>query len=762
MKKHQEEVICAEADVSPKEALPSVPADWPGPGPIDLKAHDLPHASSSIEWWYLHGHLTLGGGREVSLFTAFFRKKMETGDARHEEHAWRHHLAWAISEEGGGHRAWTFLDPATPADAVHRIRSGGGSSDHRVRRALLEIVEQGRIPGPDRLLRAPGRVASDRLSLDLDGNRLESPRPGVYTLQLGDTGTHYGCDLHFTGLKPPQRHGLNGLVVGFSVKSMFYYFQPRCRVEGTIRLDGIEHPVLDGQGWVDHEFGRHEIGRSDDELAFGWTWFAAQLDDGSEITCYETFNRGRRDRVTDRNAIMVSPDGTCQTSTDFSLEPGKHWTSVRSFATYPIAWRLRLPSRALDLTITAVSPHQELLTLLSSPGFWEGRVHVVGTSRGRAVQGKGYVELSGLGHPDSLDKFFNAVGAETRRAVDSFIPEVLDQKDLIRLYASERDLAWLSHVDAGRAARVLTNPLREIVMRGGKAWRSYALLACIDAVGADPDRYRHWLVLPEILHTGSLIIDDVQDRSTVRRGGPACHILHGEATAINVGAVSPYLALVVSRSEELPVALRADIYELFHRTMRAAYLGQALDVMGLREMMPAVVESGDALALENAVRATHRLKSGVPASGLARVAVRLANGTPAQENVLANLFEAYGLAFQIVDDVLNMRGFEGGLKNRGEDLVEGKITAPIAKAFGRLDREDRALFWETLETCTHDLSAVERVVATLEQCGALDDCMNEAYAMIEEAWAAATPLVADSHAKLMLRAFGWYVLERQY
>jgi geranylgeranyl pyrophosphate synthase/predicted secreted hydrolase len=761
VKIHQAKVISAEVVLPPNGAFPIVPSDWPGPGPIDLKAHDLPHASSSIEWWYLHGHVTLKGGREVSFFSAFFRNRMENEDT-HEEHPWRHHLAWAIGEDGGEHRSWTLLDPATPADAVHRIQSGGGSSDHRMRRALLEMAEQGRIPGPDRLLRAPGRVAADRLSLDLDGNCLESPQPGVYTLQLCDPGSHCGCDLRFTALKPPQRHGLDGLVVGFSVKSMFYYFQPRCRVEGTLTLDGVEHSVLDGQGWVDHEFGRHEKGRSADELSFGWTWFAAQLDDGSEITCYETFDRGRRDRVTDRNAIMVFPDGTCETSTDFSLEPNEHWTSVRTFATYPISWRLRLPSCGLDLTIKAVSPRQELLTLLSSPGFWEGRVHVVGTSLGRTVLGKGFVELSGLGYPDSLDKFFTAVGAETRRAVDAFVPEVLDQKDLIRLYASERDLAWINNVDASRAARVLTNPLREIVMRGGKAWRSYALLACIDAVGADPDRYRHWLVLPEILHTGSLIIDDVQDRSTVRRGGPACHVVHGEATAINVGAVSPYLALVASHSEELPVALRVVIYELFHRTMRAAYLGQALDVMGLREMMPAVVETGDALVLEKAVRATHRLKSGVPASGLARVAVRLANGTPAQENALANLFEAYGLAFQIVDDVLNLRGFEGGLKNRAEDLAEGKITAPIAKAFGRLDREGRAVLWDTLETCTHDLSAAEDVVGTLELCGALDDCMKEAYAMIEEAWAAATPLIADSHAKLMLRAFGWYVLERQY
>jgi len=745
-----------------KPAFPSSPPDWPGPGPIDLRVQDLPHASSSIEWWYLHGHLTLEGGREGSLFSAFFRKKMGTEETLREGRAWRHHLAWAFTEEGGRNICSTLLDPATPADALHHLLSGRGSSDHRVRRALLEVVEQGRIPGPDRLLRAPGLVATDRLSFDLDGNRLESSEPGTYTLQLDDAEHLFGCDLHFTSLKAPQRHGIDGHVVGFAVRSMFYYFQPRCSVGGTIRLGDMQYSVIDGQGWVDHEFGAHDENGTDDELSFGWTWFAAQLDDGSDITCYETFDRGQRDLVSDRNLILVSREGTCQTFSDFSLEPIEHWTSVRTFATYPVAWRLRVPAAAVDLTIEAAAPKQELLTLLSSPGFWEGRVRVVGTSQRRGVHGKGYVELSGFGHPDSLDKFFDAVGAETRRAVDAFVPQVLEQNDLIRLYASERDVAWIRGVDTQRASQVLTNPLREIVLRGGKAWRSYALLACMEAVGADAERYRHWIVLPEILHSGSLIIDDIQDRSTVRRGGPACHVVYGEASAINIGGVAPYLALVVLLADGLPVHLRADIYELFHQTMRAAYLGQALDVVGLHDMVPAVVKTGEARALEEAVLTSHRLKSAVPPAALARVAVRVANGTPAQENALAGLFEAYGLAFQIVDDVLNLRGFEGQLKNRGEDLIEGKITVPVAKAFGRLDREGRAVLWNTLVTRSRDVAALDNLVGLLEQCAVLDDCMKEAHAIVEEAWAAVTPLVADSHAKLMLRAFGWYILERHY
>jgi geranylgeranyl pyrophosphate synthase/predicted secreted hydrolase len=738
------------------------PLDWPLPGPLDLAVQDLPHASSTIEWWYLHGHLTLEGDREVSLFAGFFRRQAGREDTLREGRAWRHHLAWGVTEADGRHLCGTLLDPATPADAVRLIRSNGMSSDDRLRHALLEIVEQGRFPGPDRLLRTPGLVATDRLSLDLDGNRLDSSEPGVYTLRLDDAESSSGCDLRFTSLKPPQRHGIDGHVAGFTARSMFYYFQPRCRVEGTISLDGVNYRVTEGQGWVDHEFGRHEDGRTDDQPSFGWNWFAGQLDDGSDITCYETFDQGRRDRVIERAVIVVSHEGRCDTFTDFAFEPTEHWTSVRTFATYPVAWHLRIPGCGIDLAVEAAAPGQEVITLLAPPGFWEGRIRVTGISQGRAVQGKGYVEVSGLGHADSLDGFFSAVGAETRRAVDAFVPQVLESKDLVRLYACERDAVWVKGVDARRAARVLTNPLRDIALRGGKAWRSYALLACMEAVGADPDRYRHWLALPEILHSGSLIIDDVQDRSTVRRGGPACHVVYGEASAINVGGVAPYLALTAILADNLPISLRIDIYEIFHQTMRAAYLGQALDVMGLHDLLPVVVETGDARALEEAVLTMHRLKSAVPPAALARMAVRIARGTSAQEKVLAGLFEAYGLAFQIVDDVLNLRGFEGERKNRGEDLVEGKITAPVAKAFGRLDREGRVALFSVLSAGSRDAAAVESAIALLERCEALDDCLTEADAIVEKAWAAAAPLVADSHAKLMLRAFGWYVLQRHY
>src|SRR6266540_7035349 len=87
-------------------------------------------------------------------------------------------------------------------------------------------------------------------------------------------------------------------------------------------------------------------------------------------------------------------------------------------------------------------------------------------------------------------------------------------------------------LDAKQLGQALVRPVREIIDRGGKAWRSYAALACIDVVGGDSRKFLHWLAIPEVLHVGSLVVDDVEDRSEVRRGGATSHVIYGEALAV--------------------------------------------------------------------------------------------------------------------------------------------------------------------------------------------------------------------------------------
>src|SRR5262249_3543912 len=167
-----------------------------------------------------------------------------------------------------------------------------------------------------------------------------------------------------------------------------------------------------------------------------------------------------------------------------------------------------------------------------------------------------------------------------------------------------------------------------------------------------------------LLHTGSLIVDDVEDRSVVRRGGPTCHEVYGEALAINAGNAAYFLSQVLVNESKLTDAQKLRHYDLYFEALRAAHAGQAIDLDGLDAFMPLAVESGDGESLEQRVLAIHRLKSAVPVRSLAMLGAVIGGGAQAQVEGLGHFFEMIGLAFQIMDDALNLRGFKNDLKSR--------------------------------------------------------------------------------------------------
>ena len=196
--------------------------------------------------------------------------------------------------------------------------------------------------------------------------------------------------------------------------------------------------------------------------------------------------------------------------------------------------------------------------------------------------------------------------------------------------------------------------------------------------------------------------------------------------------------------------------------MRAAHTGQAFDIESLGGLMPCVVDSGDGALLERRVLAIHRLKSAVPAGALARMAALIGGGTEEQSEGLGSLFESFGLAFQIIDDVLNLRGFDENRKSRGEDISQGKVTAPVAKAMGRLALDRRRELWSILGSKPTEAGRIRQAIDIIDGCGALDACESHARQLVETAWKAVDPLVPDSQFKVRLRAFGWFVLDRHY
>ena len=270
------------------------------------------------------------------------------------------------------------------------------------------------------------------------------------------------------------------------------------------------------------------------------------------------------------------------------------------------------------------------------------------------------------------------------------------------------------------------------------------------------------MALPEILHVGSLIVDDVEDESTIRRGEPTCHVTHGIPTAINAGTAAYFLAEPRCSTKISPAEAKLRIYRLYFDTMRAGHAGQALDIGNPEALALRAVQSGSSAELEARVLALHRLKTAVPAGMLARTGAVLGGGSEQQIEGLGRFFEAVGLAFQIMDDVLNLRGFEGDLKERGEDIRNGKLTLPIVKALGILPLSRREWLWETLQSRPSDRALVASVIEELERIGAISACADMARTLVEEAWSQLDPILEDSQFKVTFRAFGWYVLDRHY
>lgn len=744
--------------------------DWPVDGPIDLKIHDLPHASSSTEWWYMHTHFTVKDGREFSLFASFFRHAISF-DKKTKKPNYAHSVIWGISDlKEKKYHTVSLVDHRAPKLGLERLKKGELVKDPYIKRAAIEMLSKGVMPYPDELLKKDPIISNTNLSLNYDGNTYKKLPDGTYQLHLVHKELELGVDINFKPLKKPVRHGDNGVVRGVSAEDMFYYFIPKCKVTGSIKLKKEKLEIKTGSGWYDHEFGCHppkkegeEQKKDDMKKDVSWNWIAMQLDNGCELTAYDLIDL-KTGEDCGSFVILIDKDGKRHYSTNFSFKAeGELWTSTRTFNEYPSAWRLDAPDFGLSVVADAAFPNQEFATVISKPAFWEGRMNVTGKMKGKKVKGPAYIERHGFVNSSNMKEFLKAVSKATLASVRKILPLEFGQEKFEELVSKKGNKHLTDGLDKQSYIDKFIRPIREITDRSGKSWRSYATIACCDAVGGNSQVAIDWLALPELMHVGSLMVDDVQDKSLVRRGGPAAHVVHGDAIAINSGTGAYFVGQYCIYNVDKDFEGKVKIYNAYFEAMRASHSGQAMDIYGLDYMMPdALKDDNVAKLLTKRVIATHRLKSAAPAAYLARIGVILGEGNDEQIDAMGDYFEALGISFQIIDDTLNLKGFKDHLKTKGEDITAGKITYPVAKAMGLLDKKDRKRLWEIVSAKTEDITLIAEAVSLLDKVQAIELCEREAKAILERAWKKIDPLLRDSMVKLNLRAFSWFVLERTY
>lgn len=245
-----------------------------------------------------------------------------------------------------------------------------------------------------------------------------------------------------------------------------------------------------------------------------------------------------------------------------------------------------------------------------------------------------------------------------------------------------------------------------LVEAGGKRVRPLLTLAAARLLGYEGSHHHLLAATVEFIHTATLLHDDVVDESRQRRGRPTANLLWDNKSSVLVGDY------------------------LFARSFQLMTETGSMRVMEILSNAAATIAEGEVLQLtaaqdlattEDIYLQVVRGKTAALFSAATEVGGVIAGGTPAQVAALYDYGDALGIAFQIVDDILDYSGATETIgKNTGDDFRERKLTLPVIKAVARADADERAFWDRTIARGDQQDGDLEQALALLARHGAIE------------------------------------------
>jgi len=284
-----------------------------------------------------------------------------------------------------------------------------------------------------------------------------------------------------------------------------------------------------------------------------------------------------------------------------------------------------------------------------------------------------------------------------------------------------------------------------LVGAGGKRLRPMLTLAAAELCGYHGPYHVHLAATVEFIHTATLLHDDVVDESAQRRGRPTANLLWDNKSSVLVG---DYLFARAFQLMVEPGNLR--VLEILSNAAATIAEGEVLQLTAAQDL-----RTDEAVYLKVVRGKTAALFSAATEAGGV-----IAEADATQVQALYDYGDALGIAFQIVDDLLDYEGDPKQTgKNIGDDFRERKLTLPVIKAVALADTEERAFWTRTIEKGDQREGDLDHAMALMQRHGTLDATRIDALGWADRAKAAMQAL-PDHPLRQMLTELADYVVAR--
>ncbi|MEH6719799.1 MAG: polyprenyl synthetase family protein [Aurantimonas endophytica] len=279
---------------------------------------------------------------------------------------------------------------------------------------------------------------------------------------------------------------------------------------------------------------------------------------------------------------------------------------------------------------------------------------------------------------------------------------------------------------AGSNVELIPEIAEHLISSGGKRLRPMLTIASALAHGYTGDAHVKLAASVEFMHTATLLHDDVVDESDLRRGKKTARTIWGNQASVLVGD------FLLGQAFKMMVEV-GSLAALHILSSASAVIAEG-EVWQLSAAKRMTTSEADYMAVVDA-------KTAALFAAAAEVGPVVAGAGEAERLAMRNYGRSLGLAFQLVDDVLDYGGSSADLgKNTGDDFREGKITLPVILAYQAGNEEEKAFWREAMEHGRNGDEALARAKSLMHRHGALDATITRARSHGEAAYAAASNL----------------------